>query len=139
MSATDEARRWLGRAEHDLRDIRNNVIGPDAPWDIVCYHAQQATEKALKAILIAHGVAPPRTHDCVRLLDASLPFEATLEQYREQCARLSGWATRNRYPDDHTDPDRGEALALASRSREIVVSIARSLGVEFTDPLDGSL
>ena len=43
---------WLAKAEHDLLNIRNNLSAVQVPWDTVCFHAQQAAEKCLKALLI---------------------------------------------------------------------------------------
>ena len=39
-----------------------------APLEIVCYHCQQATEKALKAFLIFSDVKPEKTHNLIELL-----------------------------------------------------------------------
>ena len=36
------------------------------PW-ACCFHAQQAAEKALKAVLVAQGVEPPSIHNLVAL------------------------------------------------------------------------
>lgn len=59
---------WVAKADHDLLNIRNNLVADDVPWDTVCFHAQQAGEKLLKAYLLARGMAPERTHDLVKLL-----------------------------------------------------------------------
>ena len=54
---------WLRKAEHDLLNIENNLAAKDIPWDTVCFHAQQAAEKVLKAFLISHGCDLSKTHD----------------------------------------------------------------------------
>jgi hypothetical protein len=46
---------WLRKADHDLLNIQNNLAAKDIPWDTVCFHAQQAAEKVLKAFLVARG------------------------------------------------------------------------------------
>jgi HEPN domain-containing protein len=43
----------------------------------LCFHAQQAAEKALKAVLIAKGIPPPKTHNIRILLDL-LPQDVIL-------------------------------------------------------------
>jgi len=52
---------WLRRARSNLAIARTgkqkNVILED-----LCFEAQQAAEKALKALLLYHGTEPPRTH-----------------------------------------------------------------------------
>ena len=51
-----------------LRKARQDRIALDAllplhAYDAVCFHAQQAVEKWLKAFLAYHGVAFPHTHN----------------------------------------------------------------------------
>lgn len=59
---------WLRKADHDLLNIQNNLAAKDIPWDTVCFHAQQAAEKVLKAFLVARGHDLSKTHDLVALL-----------------------------------------------------------------------
>lgn len=44
---------WLRQAEADLRHARNALEDGDYEWS--CFAAQQAAEKALKAVVQAHG------------------------------------------------------------------------------------
>ena len=46
--STDLALRWLEKADHDLVTAKQTLLLPDGPTDTVCFHAQQAAEKALK-------------------------------------------------------------------------------------------
>jgi HEPN domain-containing protein len=39
------------------------VLDSAGPYDTVCFHAQQAVEKTLKAFLAYYGQAIPWTHD----------------------------------------------------------------------------
>ncbi len=69
--ASDRARttqRWVEKAENDLRNAEHTLtLKPDCPFDRVAFHAQQCTEKYLKALLVRHGIHFPLTHD-LRLL-----------------------------------------------------------------------
>ena len=59
----DSPRVWLRLAERDLQaaEVLLSVAGQQTT---VCFHAQQAAEKALKASLVALGAEDvPRTHD----------------------------------------------------------------------------
>ena len=47
---------WVHKAEHDLLNVRNNLAAKEVPWDTVCFHAQQAAEKMLKAVQAFHGL-----------------------------------------------------------------------------------
>ena len=40
---------WIRKAENDLKNIRASLVRADPAWDKVCFHAQQAAEKYLKA------------------------------------------------------------------------------------------
>ena len=46
-----EAREWMTYAQGDLVSAEAVLRAPDAPPRNVCYLAQQAVEKALKAVL----------------------------------------------------------------------------------------
>jgi hypothetical protein len=54
----EEALGLLARAQSDLRAVRRLADDADQDDDVVGFHAQQATEKALKASLIRSGASP---------------------------------------------------------------------------------
>lgn len=99
----------------------------DGPTDTPCFHAQQAIEKALKALLTANQVAFPRTHDLLRVLDLTLALMPDLDIYREQFADMETHAVDMRYPGLGFDPSREEALAALDLSREVVDKIRDGL------------
>ena len=79
---------WLAKAEHDLLSIENNLQAPEIPWDTICFHAQQAAEKFLKAFLVFHGLPPLRTHDLVALLAACVPLNSSLTTRQQDCQKI---------------------------------------------------
>ncbi len=121
------AQRWLERAEHDIITAQQTLLLLDGPTDTPCFHAQQAIEKALKALLTANQVAFPRTHDLLRVLDLTLGLMPDLDLYREQFADMETYAVDMRYPDLGFDPLREEALAALALSREVVTKIRANL------------
>jgi HEPN domain-containing protein len=62
----DLARGWLLKAHSDLHAC-HLTLEADGPYDTTCFHAQQAIEKSLKALLAYHGQLVPRTHDLEEL------------------------------------------------------------------------
>ena len=76
-------RSWVAKAENDLLCIRNNLSAEHVPWDVVCYHAQQAAEKMLKAFLASRGRAPRKTHDLIALLGECVECESELASLSE--------------------------------------------------------
>lgn len=120
MSEADSNyRAWLRKAEHDLLNIENNLAAVRTPWDTVCYHAQQAAEKTLKAFLVYHGQVPPRTHDLVALLTRCVDINAALTDLEKDCRNLTFYAVSARYPDDHYEPGEADGRAMTAAARRI--------------------
>ncbi len=112
-------RAWLRKAEHDLLNIANNLAAAQIPWDTVCYHAQQVAEKALKALLVYHGAALPRTHDLVVLLGQCVMLDPALADLEEDCRNLTAFAVSARYPDDVFEPDETDGRAMTEAAQRI--------------------
>ena len=62
----DDPREWLNRARSNLAMARNRV--PDAYLEDFCFEAQQAAEKAIKAVMISRNIEFPYVHDLAHLL-----------------------------------------------------------------------
>ncbi len=71
-----EYEKWFKKAEQDLFVIKNIINISDAPYEICCFHAQQAAEKYLKAYLTAPRY-PDEMHD-LTLLDAQQAYQNSL-------------------------------------------------------------
>lgn len=89
---------WLRYAYSDLELAR--VTRPSKVlFEGLCFHAQQAAEKAPKAVLIANGVPPTKTHNIRTLLDL-LPQDVIVPHEVEDAASLTDYAVISRYPGD---------------------------------------
>lgn len=92
------ARRWLSKARTDLV-LATVVLERDREglegW-AAAFHAQQAAEKALKAVLVAQAVDPPRIHN-LRALVALLPTDLRLSASVDDLASLTQFASAARY------------------------------------------
>ncbi|MGH8884014.1 MAG: HEPN domain-containing protein [Egibacteraceae bacterium] len=93
----DEARRWLRFAEDDLLSAHTVLEHQDVAFRIAGFLAQQAAEKALKAVLAAHDLPVPRVHN-LRVLAARLPVP-TVELNPDDLDLLNPWITAGRYPE----------------------------------------
>lgn len=118
MSERPEAARaseWLEKASHDLVAAEHLLSVADPPLDVVCFHAQQCAEKALKGILVLHGIDPPRTHDLV-VLFRRLPPGADAGTEVAALVPLNRHAVEARYPG-HWEPigieEARDAVAVA--------------------------
>ena len=82
----DEVRRWLRYAEEDFSAARRmNEQGSFAPRQS-CFQAQQAAEKAIKAVLVFLQTEFPFTHDLDRLR-ALLPDGWQVKNHRRKAWR----------------------------------------------------
>lgn len=114
---------WLKKADHDLITARQTLALPDGPTDTPCFHAQQAVEKALKALLTVRQITFPKIHDLVRLLDIITPTFPAMESYREAFSELSEYSVEVRYPDDWFEPSRDDAEKALLVAEKIVAII----------------
>jgi HEPN domain-containing protein len=64
----------------------------------LCFNLQQAVEKAIKALLIKHGVAFPYVHDIGELLILFEDMGQSVPEVIRQSARLTRFAVFTRYP-----------------------------------------
>jgi HEPN domain-containing protein len=95
----DLVRGWLEKARRDLVTAEKELNSAEPFADIVCFHAQQAAEKYLKAYLIWQDIRFPRTHalEDLALLAAQLdPDWLTLQ---DRVAALTPYAVETRYPE----------------------------------------
>ena len=94
----EEAFAWLRKARGDLTGV--NSADRDLDADLCCYCAQAATEKALKALLVAHGRPVLRQHGLVQLACAvrqtgeELPAVVT----DDRLERLTDYSGPAQYP-----------------------------------------
>jgi len=95
---------WVKKAEDDLGVARKLLRGRLRYPDQVCFHCQQAIEKYLKAMLQEAGVAFPKTHDLLQLVDLLIPVDNTLRRLRRGTATLTRYAVDYRYPGLETTP-----------------------------------
>jgi HEPN domain-containing protein len=117
-AATPDYRAWLDKADEDLLCIQNELAAARKPWSVICFCAQQAAEKHLKAFLVFHRVPPERTHDLTALLAACVPLEKSLASLETDCRALNSFAVDIRYPDLRpTDEETMTREAVAASER----------------------
>jgi HEPN domain-containing protein len=87
---------WLRRAQASLALAR--VHGEGLLREDLCYQAQQAAEKALKALYIARGQAFLFTHDLDRLAMGLEGIGIEIPESIDQATILTRYAMDTRYP-----------------------------------------
>lgn len=117
--ALDVARVLLKKARQDEALVRKIGSDTDIADEIVGFHAQQAVEKCLKAVLSARETPYKRTHELSYLVGLVVDEEVDAPAALGQADTLTDWAVEFRYEGDDPPPlDRGAALTLVVRLRE---------------------
>lgn len=65
--------------------------------EIILFHAQQAAEKYIKAVLVLRGIIFRRTHDLVELNELASKNDIAVPVDQELLMRLSPYAVEFRY------------------------------------------
>lgn len=94
--APDDPREWLNRARSNLAMARNRV--PQTYFEDLCFEAQQAAEKAIKAVMIARNIEFPYVHDLAFLLSMLQDDGENVPTEVRRAARLTPYAVDMRYP-----------------------------------------
>jgi HEPN domain-containing protein len=92
----DDPREWLNRARSNLIQAKSLQAG--VYLEDLCFNAQQAGEKAIKALLIQRDIAFPYVHDLAELLTILRETGERVPDPVAQAGRLSRFAVFTRYP-----------------------------------------
>jgi HEPN domain-containing protein len=109
---------WL---THALSDLRLGKLGQKNKGVLrqqICFHAQQAAEKAFKAVLLYRKVDFPLTHDIQELMDIFDKAGILLPSDFQNAGILTPYAVETRYPgywDEIAEKEVSEAVKLASK------------------------
>lgn len=104
-SPIDFAHALLGKARDDGYVLKALAVDAAAPDWILGFHAQQAIEKALKAVLARQGVEYPRTHNLAMLLELLRRQNLDMPPDTDGLGRLTPFGVALRYDEV---PDEGE-------------------------------
>jgi HEPN domain-containing protein len=101
MDNYEKARQWRDIADKDLGLAEHvaKTMWP-TPYELVCFHCQQAVEKYLKGFLVLNDTIPPKTHDLIELIklcEMIYPLFSTIAEY---CTSLTEYGVQSRYPID---------------------------------------
>jgi HEPN domain-containing protein len=91
-------RDWLDQARRDLDSARHELAGEYFDW--ACFAAQQASEKAVKAVFQRRG-AEAWGHVVAELLEGLRQFEPIDESVIDMARELDRHYIPSRYPNAH--------------------------------------
>jgi HEPN domain-containing protein len=119
-----EARRWLAYAREDLTAARS-MSESGVPRHI-CWLAQQAGEKALKAVLVFLQVDFPFRHDLDALRNL-IPDGWAVKTACPDLAELTEWAVESRYPGTWLEATEADAKAAVEQATSVYDSVSQDL------------
>jgi HEPN domain-containing protein len=101
----------LGKATDDLNPAKALASDPVQADHVIGFHAQQAAEKAIKAVLADRAIEIPGTHDLTYLVSL-VPWDVPAEI--AELGWLTPWSVAWRYDNPAHGLDRAKALASAT-------------------------
>jgi HEPN domain-containing protein len=117
---SDDPREWLNRAHSNLARAREGFSIPGVYLEDLCFDAQQAAEKAIKAILIHLNIPFAYVHDLALLLAAVEQAGQEVPPAIRQAARLTRYAVATRYPGLSEPVTREEYEEAVNIAEEVV-------------------
>ncbi len=120
--------RWLRWAREDLSLAEHTAHDPDVVARGACMWAHQSAEKALKALLVAQGIDPPKTHNLL-YLERLMPSEVKDKLAVVDLVSLTRWAIEGRYPDDLDEATAADAEASVLTAVD-VLSLAEQAALQ---------
>ncbi len=124
MEPLERAELLLAKAKDDeilLEEILSNKKVRD---EIIGFHAQQAAEKLLKALLMAKNIPYRRTHDLRELIDMVKDNGIEFPEFLMEIRTLSPFAVEFRYDyipmEEEEEFNRQKALEMVQQLRKWV-------------------
>jgi HEPN domain-containing protein len=113
-----EAKDLLYLADLDLQVAERSLLGGPPLVEPSLFHAQQATEKALKAYLAYRNQPYRRTHDLMELLDLCIAADSSFSSLVISAAALNPYGVGPRYVRLATPPRAEDAQGSLLLARE---------------------
>jgi HEPN domain-containing protein len=126
----ERSRDWFRQAEHDCQHARHATRDGDYDW--ACFAAQQAGEKALKALVARLG-GDAWGHSLLTLVTALTALEPEVAPLREAAIVLDRFYIPTRYPNgfDAGAPQdyflEGDARQAIAHAEQIIEFVRRRL------------
>ena len=125
----DFVQQWLEKARQDLLAAETLLQSGFVEGAIVGFHAQQAAEKFIKALLVRHQVPFAKTHDLTLLRQHVSAVDSTLAGNLTPADALTPYGVDHRYPGGAASITRAEAeqaVRTAQQVRDLVLAALAS-------------
>jgi len=114
---------WMRFAEGHLAFARSQ--SEEKILELLCFHTQQAAEKAIKAVLVHFNIQVPRTHSIENVIDKAAQ-RINIPAHVHEAANLTPYANATRYPGNY-EPRTNADLMHAINKAEKVVAWVKSV------------
>jgi HEPN domain-containing protein len=111
---------WLARAKSNFYLAESGQDIKGVYFEDLCFEAQQAAEKSLKAVCIHLNLDFPKTHSLSSLLEIIGEANILVPEELYQAVILTQYAVRTRYPGVAEPITKEEYLAAISFAKRIV-------------------
>ena len=118
---------WLAKAGIDLKVCERLLGEEESLAEAVAFHAQQAAEKALKALLVMRQVEFPKTHDIERLLELASVGDELLAGTLADAGELTPYGVEYRYPGEYEPVSPETAAACVALARRVCDEVAQRM------------
>ncbi|AQQ70119.1 HEPN domain protein [Limihaloglobus sulfuriphilus] len=122
METFEAAKKWFDKAANDMKAVEIILKAEgEVPYDVVCFHCQQAAEKLLKGYMTNIECEFPFTHNLTMLSGSLARFkgESGIERMFIYFDILEPYSVAARYPGDISVPGREDALEAEMAITEI--------------------
>ena len=117
---------WLKHAQSDCQLARLAKGRQGILPEQICFHAQQAVEKAIKAVLVFRRIAFPLVHDVEELLELTRQGGISVPPSVAEAGSLTPFAVQARYPG-YDEAISSEEVEEAIRLAEHAIAWASSM------------
>lgn len=121
-SKLDLVKNWLEKARRDLMTAKNGLKSSEPFTDIICFHAQQAGEKYIKAYLVWQEIEFPKTHSLEDLFLLAAQKDSAFHKLIEEASILTPYAVEIRY-GEFEEPlfeDAKKAVSITEQTKEFI-------------------
>jgi len=121
---------WVAKAEGDLTSALRDWRARKAPnYDAACFHAQQCTEKYLKALLQENNIAFGKTHDLVALYRLLQPIDSSWATMHHDLDRLTAYAVDFCYPGAYATKHKASSTSSSVSPSGVLARLTHGLDV----------
>ena len=130
----DLVRQWVLKAEQDFA-LAQHLIAEEAPYlEAIGFNAQQSAGKYLKAFLVRHQLAFPKTHNLSELLRLVAGVDPWLAGSLREIIALNPYGVEVRYPGDFPEISADAAKAAFALAAKVRTSVLAFLDPYLEEP-----